>query len=124
MANIIVPREDHQYKHYNRAFGCKVEGKAHYEYLMKKHGMVPQEVGDELARKARDRQNTAPKAEFSQEARDIIETARQCADKNGNVKFGDRAIEAMKKLGVAIDHPHMPKRFGHKGEFYTSPYDK
>ena len=124
MANIIVPREDHQYKHYSNAFGCKIEGKAHYQYLMKRYNMVPQERGDELARQAKDRQNNAPKAEFSQKARDIIETAKCSADRKGNVKLGDRAIDAMKELGVAIGHKHMPKKFGHKGEFYQSPWDK
>ena len=123
MANIIT-HEDHNYRHFNRSFNCKVEGKAHYEYLMKKHGMVSQERGDELARIAREKKNTAPKAEFSDKARGIIQAAKARADKHGNVKLGDRTIDAMRELGVAMDHPHMPKKFGQGGAFYTSPYDK
>ena len=118
----IHGKEDHQYKHYNRAFGCKVEGKAHYEYLMKKHGMVTQEVGDELAKQSREKKMNAPKAELSKTAREIIQAAKSRADKHGNVKLGDRTIDALKDMGVAIDHKHMPKKFGHKGAFYESPW--
>jgi len=121
MANIIT-HEDHTYSHYNRALGMKIESKAHYEYVMKQRGYVSQERGDELARIARDKKNTAPKAEFSDKARAIIQAAKARADKKGNVKLGDRTIDAMIDLGVKFDHPHMPKKFGTKGEFYESPW--
>ena len=121
MANIIT-HEDHNYKHYNRAMGIKIEGKKHYEYEMKRRGLIPQDRADELARQAKLKQLQAPKAEFSQKALDIIQAAKCRADKKGNVKLGDRTIDAMKELGVCFDHPHAPKKFGEKGAFYTSPW--
>jgi hypothetical protein len=102
--------------------GIKIEGKAHYEYELKRRGLIPQERADELARIAREKQNNVPKAEFSEKALGIIQAAKLRADKKGNVKLGDRTIDAMKELGVHFDHPHMPKRFGTKGEFYESPW--
>ena len=108
MANIIH-REDHEYIHYNRSFGCKVEGKEHYNYLMKKYNMLPQDKADDLARIAKEKRETAPKAEFSPKAREIIQSAKRRADKKGNVKLSDRQIDAMKELGVAIGHRYTPK---------------
>ena len=108
MANIIT-HEDHKYKHYNRALGCKIESKKHYEYEMKRRGMVSKEVGDELARQREERRANVPKAELSDKAREIIQVAKRHSDKKGRVKFDDNTIEAMKELGVGIGHPRAPK---------------
>jgi len=117
MANVIT-REDHKYKHYNRALGMHIESKAHYDYVMKRRGFVSQEKGDELARRERERRENPPKAVLSEKARNIIQAAKLRADKKGNVKLGDRTIDAMKELGVAINHPRMPKDLYSKGGFF------
>jgi len=108
MANVIT-REDHNYKHFNRAMGIKIESKAHYEYEMKRRGMVSQEKADYLAQVAQNKANSAPKNEFSPEARAIIQAAKASKDKKGRVRLGDNTIDAMKKLGVAIGNPNTPR---------------
>ena len=97
-----------KYDHYNRAMGKRITSKKHYQEEMKKGGYIPYDQACQIAESIEQKRNN-PKLELSQKAREIIETAKLTADRKGNVKCGDRMIDAMKDVGVGIQHPHTPK---------------
>ena len=90
--------EDHQYRHYNHALGCFVEGKEHFKWLMKKGGYVPFSAAEELIKEPQSKGYS-----LSKEARDFINHIKLSADSKGNLVLGSRAIEKMKELGVNFD---------------------
>lgn len=92
--------EDHQYKHFNNALGCYVNGKEHFRILLDKGGFVPYESAVravESAEKHKRKDYT-----LSPEAQSFISSIRQTADSKGRVKLGSLAIDAMKRLGVSF----------------------
>ena len=94
--------EEHQYKHYNKALGCKVEGKEHFKQLLNKGGYVSYEKGQELA--ATHNKNKVKSYDgLSREAKAFIGEVRQMADRKGNIKMSDRFVEGLKKHGVNVD---------------------
>ena len=100
--------EDHQFTHYNDSLGCHVYSKEHYKSLMKQRGMLPsdlcQELADEWDRKNPDQTFD----ELTPKARNIIESIRLTADRNGNIKLGDRAINALIEIGAISTTEHRP----------------
>lgn len=93
--------EEHKYTHFNRALGVKVEGKAHYEKLMKDGGYVSFEKGEELASKS-GKNKAKPYDGLSKEATSFLREVRGMADSRGNIKISDRFVEGLKKHGVHI----------------------
>jgi hypothetical protein len=91
--------EDHQFRGYNRSLGCFVEGKAHYKKLMKQKGLVPFEEAERLATEF-DRSRDRKPFDLSPKAMDIIRSIKITADKNGNIRLGDRAINALMSIGA------------------------
>lgn len=98
MVNIIT-REEHTYRHYNRAIGKFIEGKKHYEYELARGGYVPFDEAMKVAQKW----DGQKQYKLSQRAEDIIRSLRQTADSKGNIQLGSRAIEALKAVGVNFD---------------------
>jgi hypothetical protein len=112
-----------KYEHHNTAFknwdspkGKYIRSKRQYVEAMKREGMVPYEQAAEMARRTEEKLQN-PKLELSKKAHEIIETAKLIADRKGNIKPGDRMIDAMKDVGVAIGHPQLPKHYTKEGGF-------
>ena len=103
MPNVIVKR----YDGYNRALGCYINSKAHYEKVMKEKGCVSYDEGMKLVDKAQTR-GYKPYDKPSEKTMEIIRTAKQVADKKGNLKCSDRMIDGMKEVGVHFDR-ELPK---------------
>lgn len=113
------------YAHVNKSFsgwdtphGKVIRGREHYERTMKEQGMVSFEEAKELAEKG-----AASKVKpynVSKESLDIIRLAKLIADKKGNVKLGDRAIDALinkKAIGKKIpEYMKLPSVYN-KGGF-------
>ena len=91
--------EDHSFRGYNRSLGCFVEGKAHYKRLMKAKGLVPFEEAERLANE-HDRSKNRQPFDLSPRAMDIIRSVKVTADRQGNIRLGDRAIEALMSIGA------------------------
>lgn len=91
--------EDHQYRHYNRSLGCFVENKEHFIKLMEKGNMVPFEVAEQLA-EDHDKKNPRKEYVLTSSAREIINSIKLTADRKGNIKLGNRAIRALREVGL------------------------
>lgn len=120
MPNIIVKQA---YNHINSSLpnwdcptGRIVKNKDHYDRLMKENGMVSFERAEELAA-----QKKPKEYKVSEKALAIIKSAKNIADKKGNVKLGDRAIKALidsKAISKKIpDYMKVPDGIKNKGGF-------
>ena len=88
-----------KYEHFNRAMGKYIGSKRQYQNEMSRRGLVSFEKGERRVEKFKNSYHKDYKG-LSSKAQDIIRHAKQIKDNRGNIKLGDRAIEAMKKLGV------------------------
>lgn len=122
MVHIIVKQG---YSHINSSFsgwdtptGKLVKNKDHYDRLCKEQGMVSYEKAQEMADNSRKAKIKDYKP--SNEAIQIIKSAKNIADNNGNVKLGDRTIKAMidkKIIGKKIpEYMKLPSAYN-KGGF-------
>ena len=102
------------YEGYNRALGKYISTKRQYENEMQRQGMVSQEKGEELARKAKER-NQKPYV-LGDKTKDLLTYANSIKDRKGNIKLGDRAIDAMKKMGMKFERPNVSG----SGGFYAT----
>lgn len=109
------------YSHINKAFpnwdtphGKLVKNKDHYDRLMKENNMITYEESVE-----RSKNNGNKPYVTSQKAWDIIKSAKNSKDKNGNVKLSDRTIDAMKSIGAIgkkiPDYMKLPSAYQPKG---------
>jgi hypothetical protein len=115
MVGIIVK----SYAHVNKALpnwdtphGKVIRSKDHYDYEMKKAGMVSYEQAQQMA--------TGPKLKdykLSKDAQAIIESARASADSKGNVKLSDKTVAAMIKKGAI--GKKIPSYMGTSTEYAT-----
>lgn len=95
------------YAHVNKSFsgwdtpqGKIIKSREHYERTMKEQGMVSFEQAEEMANNKK-----LKEYKVSDESLAIINSAKLRADKKGNVKLGDRAIDALisrKAIGKKI----------------------
>lgn len=90
--------EDHQYRHYNSALGCFVEGKEHFRKLMSQGKFIPYEKACRIAEEHDCHKRKDYK--ISENALSIIQSVKLTKDKNGNIKLGGRAIKALEEMGV------------------------
>jgi len=103
------------YQHINRSLpnwdtpnGVRVKNKEHYERLCKENDMVPFERAKEIAEKSR--LDKIKPYKVSPESLAIIESAKQCKDRKGNVKLSDRTIDALvKKKAIGKKIPEYMK---------------
>lgn len=111
------------YNHINSSFpkwdtpkGVYVKNRDHYDRLMKENGMVSFEQAEYLASQKKPKEYKA-----SQESLDIIKSAKQIADRKGNVKLGDKAIKALidkKAIGKKIpSYMQLPSAYQNKGGY-------
>lgn len=103
--NIIVKN----YQHFNRAMGKHITSKRHYDNEMAKGGYIPYEKACQIAESVKNRQT---KYELSPKARAVIESARNSADRKGNIHKSDRLIDGMKEVGVKFGYyDQLPKHY-------------
>ena len=107
------------YAHYNRTLGMQINSKAQYDRVCKERGMVPLEEAQALAEKGR--KEKIKDYKISEESQAIIFAAKQTADKKGNIKLGDRAIDKLiqkKAIGrIVPDYMKLPSAYEKKGGF-------
>lgn len=96
------------YEFYSQAMGKHITSKRQYQEEMAKGGYVTFERAEEIAAKAR-RDNKKGYA-LSEKAKDIIATAKNSADRKGNVKLGDKAVDALKSMGMKFDKD-LPRQY-------------
>jgi hypothetical protein len=91
--------EEHEYRHYNNALGCMVEGKEHFKYLMRKGNFLPYEYAEETIK-----EDLRKEHKLGDKALDFIKYLRlKPKDKRGNTQFYPKEIDKMKELGVRFD---------------------
>lgn len=95
-------REDHEFRHYNDALGMMIYSKEQYIHEMKKRRMLPSDSCEELAEKwdARNEKNYKPYDDLNPKAKSIVTSLKLSADRNGNIRLGDRAINALREIGA------------------------
>lgn len=93
------------YEHYNRALGKHIHSKKHYQEECARQGMISFDRAELLASKSRIESEAKQKKGISKKAYEIIKAAKLRADKKGNVKLGDRTIDAIKSLGKMRNAP-------------------
>jgi hypothetical protein len=112
MANIIIKK----YDGYNRALGCHITSKSHYEKVMHQKGMCSFDEGMKLVEKA-NKDRIKPYDKPSEKAMDIIRTARLVGDKNGKIKCSENMIRAMEEVGLNFKKQDLPEN-SKQGGFY------
>lgn len=111
------------YSHINRSLpnwdcptGRIVKNKDHYDRLCKENGMVSYEQAEELAASKK-----CKEYKISDKSLAIINSAKQCADKKGNVKLSSRTIDALiqkKAIGKVIpSYMKLPAAYSNVGGF-------
>lgn len=107
------------YSHYNRSLGMQIKSKDHYDRVCKEGGWVSYEKAEEMA--AQGKKDKIKDYKVSDESLAIINSARQRADKKGNVKLADSAVDALikrKAIGRKIpDYMQLPAAYTKKGGF-------
>ena len=110
-------REDHEFRHFNSAMGIQIHGKEHYKQEMKRRRMVPYDEAQRLADQYDKQHPRKEYGELSTGAREIIESLRLTADKDGNITLGGRAIQALQEIGAMGSSEHAPEQFTPTGGF-------
>lgn len=95
------------YQGYNKAMGKYIYNKSHYEEEMKNGGYVSYDEAQEIvaAKKAQKKQYTTSKT-----AHEILEACKSSTDKKGNVRMPDRAVDALKDMGMKFDRS-LPEKY-------------
>jgi hypothetical protein len=86
-----------KYDGYNDALDMHIKSKAHLDRVVKERGLVTFEEGQRIAAKARNENRKQYK--LGNDAKDIIEHAKNSADRKGKIKLSDRAIDKMIEKG-------------------------
>jgi len=97
----------------------QIRSKDHYDRVCKERGMVSLEQAHELADQGR--KDKIKPYEVSKDSEDFIKYANGIKDKNGNLKLGDRAVEALikkKAIGKVVpEYMKLPSAYQPKGGF-------
>lgn len=89
-------------EHYNRALGKQITSRRQYEQEMKRQNMVPQDKGDDIARRSKERSHKDYKVD--PETRKFFSEVRS-SSKNGKIQLSGRQLDYMKKVGVTFNRP-------------------
>lgn len=105
-------REDHEYRHYNNALGCMVNGKEDFVQKLESGGFVGDEDGNLMAEKTRNMK----KAKYdgvSDKTAKIIGALKSTADSEGNLSSLEGTKKACEEAGVNFYHK-LPKHYEEK----------
>jgi hypothetical protein len=97
--------EDHSFNHYNNSLGMRIYSKEQLKHEMKKRRMFPMEVCERLAEDWDRKQERKSSHKISDKALNIIKSIKMTADRHGNIKLGDRAINALIEMGAIQRKP-------------------
>lgn len=100
--------EDHEYRHFNRAMGIPIYSKEHYKIEMKKRGLVPDAMVDEM-REDYLKKNQKKKYELSPKAREVVSQLESMRGRNkGMVRLCEypKLVEAMKEVGLDYERSY------------------
>ena len=101
--------EEHTFVHYNSSLGMQIYGKEHYKAEMKKRRLVPYAETERLAEQYDKTHPHKDYGEISPRAMDIIRSLKMTADKHGNIKLDDRAINGLISVGaISPQSKHIP----------------
>ena len=103
-------KEDHQWRHYNNALGVKVESKEHFKHLLEKGNYIPYDVSCQQVEKNVENQRYKG---ISKKAEKFCHNVKGMADNKGNIKWGSKLIDGMKKE-VGLDYSYyktLPKYY-------------
>lgn len=106
--------EDHEFRHFNHALDMMIYSKEHYIHEMKKRRMLPYSICEGLADKWESKNHKGPLKELSPKADSIIRSLKLTADRHGNIKLSDRAINALREIGAITGRV---ENFGINGGF-------
>ncbi len=110
--------EEHSFVHYNSSLGMQIYGKEHYKSEMKKRRLVPYEETERLAEQYDKAHPHKDYGEISPKSMDIIRSLKMTADKHGNIKLGDRAINGLISVGaISTQSEHIPDQLQRTGGF-------
>lgn len=109
--------EDHNFRHYNNSLGMEIYSKEQLKHEMKKRKILPYDVCQELAEEWERKNQNKEFDDLSPRASDIIKQMKLIADKEGNIKLGDRAINALLGIGAISTSQYIPKKFEESGGF-------
>jgi hypothetical protein len=108
--------EDHQYKHFNHALGCMVEGKEHFKYLLRRGNYLPQEMAERIIES--DTSHDKKDYKTSEKVMRFLNHVKYKADKKGNVRFDTNEIDYMQKeLGMNFNMAEQELNFKEEGIF-------
>ena len=97
----------------------QIHSKDHYDKVCKEGNWVSYEQAQEIAEKSR--KEKIKDYKISEESNAIIQYAKNIADKKGNVKLGDRAIDKLiekKAIGKVVpEYMKLPSAYQPKGGF-------
>lgn len=111
--------EDHNFRHRSNALNMMIYSKEQFKYEMKKRRMVPYDMAEQFAEEYDKRHPKKSYDTISPRAMNIIKSLKLTADKNGNIVLGNRAIDALTKIGaMPASMDHAPKEFTGKGGFH------
>lgn len=117
----VMGREDHEFLHYNDSLGMMIYSKEHLMAEMKKRNMLPVDVCEGLAESwQNEHDRKSANLEPSFKATSIIRSLKLMADKNGMLKLGGRAIEALKEIGAIQPIRDKIRMYGLSGGFDNS----
>ena len=93
-------REDHEYRHFNRALGCKVEGKEHYKRLLAERGFVSFEEGNRLAEESK--RNKSDYKTLSPKSAQFIADVKATAGRDGKITPTDKYVDGLRDVGMVL----------------------
>lgn len=92
--------EEDKFHHYNSSLGMWIYNKEQLKHEMKKRRMLPVDVCEALAEEWDKKNNKDEYGELSPKALDMIKSVKITADRNGNIRLGDRMINALIEIGA------------------------
>lgn len=117
-SKLVRGREDHEFNHYNSSMGCHIYSKEHYKYELKKRRMVPYDVMEEFAEDWDNRHKRKEYGPLSDKATNIIRSIKHSADRNGNLRLGDKAVNALIDIGaIKRMSPYTPDQIQMQGGY-------
>ena len=96
-----------EYTGYNKAMGKYITGKNHFYEEMKRGGYCFKDEADQRVEEVKERRK---RYSTSSDAHAILEACKASADKKGNVKMPDRAVDALKNMGVKFER-NLPEHY-------------
>ena len=100
--------EDHEFRHYNRSLGMMIYSKEHYISVLKKRGMVPDSMAQDL-KEDYEKSNKRKGYELSPKAKGVLAHLESLRGRNkGMIRLCEypKLVKAMKELGLDYERAY------------------